>query len=97
MEVKDIADVVFIAKKYAFEWEPIVNEAKEKDLWVEPVEICRILNQFPAESLKTIKWLDKVNIEELKDQIRVLHDDIFTGASNSLVGGGDQKSEVSLL
>lgn len=89
LEVKDIADIVFIAKKYAFEWETVINEAKKKDLWVEPVEICQILDRFPAESLKTIKWLDKVNIEKLKGQIKILHDDIFTGASNSLVEGGD--------
>jgi len=85
MEVKDIADVVFIAKKYAFEWEPIVNEAKEKDLWVEPIEICRIINQFPAHLLKTIKWIADVNIDKLKEQINVIHDDIFMGKANSLV------------
>ena len=69
MEVKDIVDVVFIAKKYAVEWETIVNEAKEKDLWVEPIEICRIINQFPTHLLKTIKWIEDVNIDKLKEQI----------------------------
>jgi len=85
MEVKDMVDIVFIAKKYAFEWEPIVNEAKEKDLWVEPIEICRIINQFPNHMLKTIKWIADVNLDTLKEQIKLVHDDIFMGKANSLV------------
>lgn len=85
LEVKDIVDIVFIAKKHVFEWEIIITEAKEKDLWVEPIEICRIINRCPTDLLKTIKWTGNVNIEELKKQINVVHNDIFTGASNSLV------------
>ena len=83
-EAKDIVDIVFIARHYSFEWETILNEAKEKDLWADPIEICRIINQFPINQLKTIKWINKVTIEDLKNQIATIHDDIFTGAKNSL-------------
>ena len=83
-EAKDIADIVFIARHYSFEWETILNEAKEKDLWVDPIEICQIINQFPINQLKTIKWIKKLKIEEFKKQIITIHDDIFTGAINSL-------------
>ena len=85
LEVKDIADILFIAKKYSFEWEAIIAEAKEKDLWVDPLEICRIIDQFPTDGLKTIKWIGNVNIEAIEEQITVIRDDIFTGAANSLV------------
>ncbi len=85
MEAKDIVDVVFIARKYAFGWETIVNDAREKDLWVEPIEICRLINQFPFHLLKTIRWIADVDIDKLKEQIDVIHDDIFTGVENSLV------------
>lgn len=84
LEVKDIADIVFIANHYRFEWETIIAEAKEKDLWVDPIEICRIIDQFPTDLLKTIKWIRTVNIQKLKKQINVIHDDIFTGSVNSL-------------
>ncbi len=84
LEVKDLADLVFIAKKYPFEWETIISEAKEKDLWVDPIEICRIISHFPAHSLKAIKWISDVDIEKIKAEINVVHDDIFTGAVNSL-------------
>jgi predicted nucleotidyltransferase component of viral defense system len=88
LEGKDIADIVYIAKNYAFEWETVIAEAKEKDLWVDPLEICRIIDQFPTDALKTIKWIGNVSIADLTDQIQVLHNDIFTGAANSLAGDG---------
>jgi hypothetical protein len=83
-EAKDIADIIFIAKNYRFEWETILSEAKEKDLWVDPIEVCRTINQFPADQLKTVKWIKKVKIDDLKKVIIIIHDDIFTGSENSL-------------
>jgi len=85
LEAKDIADIVFIAQKYSFDWERLIAEAKEKDLWVDPIEICRTIDQFPTDLLNTIKWIGNVNIEAIEKQIVVIRDDIFTGAANSLV------------
>jgi hypothetical protein len=85
LEAKDIADIAFIALNYRFDWDAIINEAKEKDLWVDPLEVCRIINQFPIHLLKAIKWTKKVDIEKLKERIDQIHDDIFTGATNSIV------------
>ena len=84
LEAKDIIDVVFIAMNYEFDWETVINEAKEKDLWVDPIEICRIIDQLPENLLTTIKWIGNVNINDLKKQIVVIHNDIFTGSFNSL-------------
>ena len=84
LEAKDIVDILFIARNYAFEWEQILNEAREKDLWVDPLEICKLISQFPIDLLEKIKWTEEVNIERLKQEIGIIHDDIFSGASNSL-------------
>lgn len=83
-EAKDIADIIFISKNYRFEWETVLSEAKEKDLWVDPIEICRTMNQFPVDQLKTVKWIKRVNIDDLKKHIVTIHNDIFTGSENSL-------------
>lgn len=87
LEAKDIVDIVFMTKKYPFEWATILSEAKEKDLWIDPIEVCRLIKQFPTHLLNTIKWIENVDIEKLKKQIDIVHDDIFMGASNSLVEG----------
>jgi len=84
LEAKDIVDILFIGRKYPFEWEEIVGEAKEKDLWVDPIEICRIISQFPVHLIDEIKWVIDVNTAKLKEDLNVLHDDIFSGNSNSL-------------
>lgn len=84
LEAKDVADILFIARHYAFEWEHLMNEAREKDLWVDPLEICQLISRFPAEMLENIKWIEKVNLDELKQEIEIVHDDIFSGAPNSL-------------
>ena len=84
MEAKDIVDILFIGKRYPFEWEEIVDEAKEKDLWVDPIAICRMISQLPDHLLNEIKWIIDVNMEKLKQELNVLHDDIFSGNANSL-------------
>ena len=42
-EPKDVIDIIFIARRYSFNWENIFNEARVKDLWVEPLKICKTL------------------------------------------------------
>ena len=87
LEIKDLVDIIYISQKYVFEWEGIVNEAREKDLWVDPLEICRMINAFNMDLLGDIKWIQKINGEELKEKANLLHDDIFRGNSNSLFVG----------
>ncbi len=84
MESKDIADILFIARRYLFHWENIIDEAKEKDLWVEPLEICKIINDFPIKLLEKLKWIVPADMEVLENMIKKLHDDIFYGRENSL-------------
>ena len=84
LEAKDIADILFTAQKYPFEWEDIILEARKKDLWVDPVEICKLIKEFPVELLLGIKWIAEIDIEKVKGAINILHDDIFYGHKNSL-------------
>ncbi len=87
LEVKDLVDIIYISQSYSFEWEEIVREAKEKDLWVDPLEICRMINGFHLDLLSGIKWIKEVNVGEIKEKVKLLHDDIFRGNSNSLFIG----------
>lgn len=88
MEAKDIADIVFLAMNYNFDWETIIAEAKQKDLWVDPIQVCQIIDQFPVTALKKIKWIKNVSFENLKRNINRLHKDIFWGNENSMVESG---------
>lgn len=87
LEIKDLVDIIYISQKYAFDWERIVSEAKEKDLWVDPLEICRMINEFNLDLLSDIKWIKELSIREIKEKASVLHDDIFRENPNSLFIG----------
>ena len=86
MEVKDIVDILFIAFEYDFNWEEIFEEAGQKDIWVNPLEISKMIESFPRERLSEIKWTKQVKLAELGSKIQQLHNDLFYGESNSLSG-----------
>jgi hypothetical protein len=87
-DVKDIVDIVFIAQRYRFNWEALFGEAKQKDLWVDPLEICKIMSEFPSELFHNIKWVSPVDAKRLYLIIGKIHDDIFWGRDNSIVEKG---------
>ena len=84
MDIKDIVDILFLAENFEFQWDEIFQDAKEKDLWVEPLEICKIIHNVPKERLNSVKWISQVDIQTLSNSIDVIHDDIFFGRKNSL-------------
>lgn len=86
MEAKDIVDILFIALAYEFNWEDIFAEAGQKDIWVNPLEISKLMESFPTERLREIKWTKQVKPAELGSEIEQLRNDLFYGNSNSLFG-----------
>lgn len=83
-EVKDIVDILFISVKYRFNWMEVIDEAKQKDLWIDPLEICQIIKESPVELFDNIKWVSPVNAPKICLVLARLHDDIFWGKDNSL-------------
>ncbi|MBT8363190.1 MAG: nucleotidyl transferase AbiEii/AbiGii toxin family protein [Deltaproteobacteria bacterium] len=82
---KDVVDTLFIAKNFSFDWPEIIEEAKNKDLWVNPLDISRIIKEFPANLFDSIKWIIPVDQKVLDKKRLQMHDDIFYGRTNSLV------------
>ena len=73
-----------IAKNYFFEWEEIIGEAREKDLWVDPLEVCKTLKFFNTQLFTKIKWIKAMNANKMDSLLNRLHDDIFFGRENSI-------------
>ena len=85
---KDVVDIVFICKSISFSWDSVFNDAVEKDLWVNPVNIAEILEQFPVEKLIEIAWIDKMPSDGwFMSCINQIIPDILKGKSNSLATG----------
>jgi len=82
---KDIVDIVFISEILQFNWANIISDASEKDLWVNPVTVAEVLEQFPLEKLDEIGWInEKPSDEWFSKRINQIIPDILYGNENSL-------------
>jgi hypothetical protein len=81
-ESKDIADVLSIASRFAFSWQELMAQAKQKDLWVDELEISRNLENFDAEKLREINWIQTPDYEQLRTHLKQLSRDILEGNEN---------------
>ena len=81
-ESKDIVDILSIAGHFTFSWPEIVGQAKQKDLWVDELEISRILDSFDAEKLREINWIQQPDFEKLGKQLKQSSRDILEGSEN---------------
>jgi endonuclease/exonuclease/phosphatase (EEP) superfamily protein YafD len=46
-EIKDYVDIWIITKNYKFNWRQLINEAKQKEASVNPLEIFNLFKSFP--------------------------------------------------
>ena len=82
---KDIVDIVYICESLKFSWEVIVNDASQKDLWVNPVNAIEVIEQFPVEKLQEINWMIQPPSHQwFISRINQIITDILDGNENSL-------------
>lgn len=80
---KDLADLLFLAYHYSFNWKTMIAHAKEKDEWVDEVKVAQYFSDI--EALSDVKWLPEnsqfgYNISNFK----TMASDVLKGADNSL-------------
>lgn len=85
-EAKDFVDIWIISTKRAFHWKEIIQEAKTKEVGIDPIVIYEILKSFPRDVLSSIKWNMPVDEKTFVDDLSIIADDIFKGNKNTLIG-----------
>jgi len=85
-EAKDIADLIFLSMKYSFTWETIINHAREKDAWVNEIEVSQSLYKFDTQRLTTINWIKKPEYDSMQKACQIIGKDIINGGENSIAG-----------
>jgi hypothetical protein len=85
-EAKDVADLIFLSMKYIFTWETIVNYAREKDTWVNEIEVSQLLYKFDTRRLTKINWIKEPEYDYLQKACQIIAKDIINGGENSLTG-----------
>jgi len=83
-EIKDYVDIWLISKNYKFNWRELINQAKQKEGSVDPLEIFNLFKSFPSENLNAIKWVKPVDFNKVKEDFHILEEDILYGRENSL-------------
>jgi hypothetical protein len=82
---KDVVDIIYICENFNFNWENILNDASEKDIWVNPVNVVDVLEKFPVEKINEIVWINKSPSEEwIASGINKIIPEILDGCNNSM-------------
>jgi predicted nucleotidyltransferase component of viral defense system len=82
---KDIADIIYLSQKFEFNWIDIILEAREKDSWINELQIFKMINEFSADKLSIVNWTTEPNYSELAKSLKIIAKDILMGKDNSLV------------
>ena len=81
---KDVVDIVYISEILSFNWQNILNDASEKDLWVNPINVAEVLEQFPVEKLQEVIWIGEApSTEWFADRIKQIITGILDGSANT--------------
>lgn len=83
-EPKDMADILFIARQHAFDWQSMVSHAKEKDLWVNEVDIARIIDEFDLRQFSKVVWIKALDVHQAEHDLKQIAWDILKANANSL-------------
>jgi len=83
-EAKDIANLIFLSMKYDFTWETMINYARQKDTWVNEIEVSQSVYQFDTKRLNKINWIKELDYETMQDVCKIIAKDIIDGGKNSL-------------
>lgn len=81
---KDIADIIFMSRSFAFNWVEIIREAGQKDSWINELEVFKMVDKYPIEKLSVVNWINEPNYPELKSSLKTIAKDILLGGDNSL-------------
>jgi hypothetical protein len=79
---KDIIDILFLSYKYNFNWSEIIDDAKQKDNWVEDIKFSKYFDDFNY--ISNILFIREVDKAELIKDIKKMTVDIIKGSENSL-------------
>lgn len=84
---KDYVDVLFLAFRYAFNWEYVMDQAKKKDAWINEINVSQMLLAFNSSLLDSVKFPGSFQPERIQPRFfETLAREALHGLDNSLTG-----------
>ena len=82
---KDFVDVLFLSLAFSFNWEEMINHAKQKDAWIAEHEIANFFLKFNMDRLHEVAFPSSFDFKTIKlSYFEALARDAFNGFDNSL-------------
>ncbi|MFN3530006.1 MAG: nucleotidyl transferase AbiEii/AbiGii toxin family protein [Bacteroidia bacterium] len=63
-EPKDMADLLYIEKHFAPYWPGLVEQAKQKDMSVNEIELAATIYNYPIANLQAVRWVAAPDLQE---------------------------------
>ena len=89
-ESKDFADLLFISHFYSFNWEQAIYEAKQKDTWVNELDISKRLYEFDVSRFEGLKWIIEIDFKKCEKELKQIAIDVLNGAGNSVFNNNNR-------
>jgi hypothetical protein len=77
LEPKDIADILFLWRKYNIDWKKAFEEAGKKVNYIDPLDISVLLDEFPIEYLEKINWVEEIDYAAAQKGIKKMAKEIL--------------------
>lgn len=77
LEPKDVADILFMRRKYNIDWKKAFEEAGKKVNYIDPLDVSVILDEFPSEYLEKINWVEEIDYEAAQNDIKKIAKEIL--------------------
>jgi predicted nucleotidyltransferase component of viral defense system len=84
LEPKDVADIWILAKKKRFNWGEMLDQAREKELGLDPVIVADVLRGIPEHEFTRIRWVDPPEWERFINDMDHIAVELVNGEDNSL-------------
>jgi hypothetical protein len=84
---KDYVDSLFICLNFSFNWEEIINHAKQKDAWINEINISKFFSNLNFDKLKEVKFPASFQTESISQEFfNIMARESLHGFDNSLYG-----------
>ncbi len=68
-----------------FKWETMINYARQKDTWVNEIEVSQLIYKFDMQRLANINWIIKPKLDRMQRVCQKIAREIIEGGKNSLI------------
>lgn len=86
---KDVADIIFLCRSYAFTWPGILEQSIQKDNWINEVDVLTAIKTFDQKKLLTdVLWIHQPDFFTITNDIKKICFDIASAGGNSLHSPG---------